>query len=293
MRRTHLFTAQRFVRAWLVAAVLLCAAPHTRADGDVDEVSADCCGGSCDPRAPRDPPRQSNMVLGVGSPQRLRRVQDPTQQNAGLSTSSDGSDSSRSWTSSKAPGPWLNISLLFGDVSYSGRAGDALENGAMGLTTVGFRYRRIAISYGTHVEHYQVSRGFSRRSGYPLSYLDFKSTATLLQLEYQLYDRRGLRVIPQIGLRWDKLEERHQYYDRHPNWNLNAESRARPLGAVRFDLLLDRAELHGGIHRVLTWLSFRVSVFSLDFDNPEFGSGTGVDVSLGLGVEITHWSGAL
>jgi hypothetical protein len=199
--------------------------------------------------------------------------------------------SSKPWSALSQPGLKLSLALFTGTVSYSGHASEAFADGTASGFEMGCRVHRWHLNFSGGRAPTSLRRDFAQRSGYPLSYLELHGWAWIIQGGYTLFDRYGLRFTPTIGLRWDELTEHHTYYDRHPNWNLDAQSNAQPMVSARFDFNVGRGERKRDVYRLLYWLFFRVSATRFDFNNPEYGEGTAFEVGFGFGVDWLVWRG--
>lgn len=182
--------------------------------------------------------------------------------------------------------PWLGFQtgVRLGVSDLSGQPSRAFEDATSFEFILGARIWRLSVEGFWQPTGASPTREFIRNSGYPkgfFGYLDHSAMGLLCGLH--VYDNYGVRIAPLIGLRWASVTE--DWFFLHPNWDLNSKSSAGLMGGIRLEFRLGK---HGDSiddFVYLNWFYFQIVVADLKYDNPEYGSGRMVGLTLGYTFE--------
>lgn len=162
---------------------------------------------------------------------------------------------------------WLHIGGMKSDLMEE-LAGKFAEFYDFGIG-VGFEYRSFLLEYSISrgSDDVLVSDEFVSQTIYPRE--AYRSFAIMhsAKVLYRFRLSKYFSALPLLDLRWHILREDHfPYYDPHPNWDLNANSNARPFVGLRL-------EATQRIDNVTFGLTIGYSTGVIKFNNPEYGKG--------------------
>lgn len=161
---------------------------------------------------------------------------------------------------------WLHIGGMKSDLmeELAGRFDEFYDFGF----GVGFEYRSFLLEYSISRgwDDVLVSDEFIGQTIYPRE--AYRSFAIMhsAKVLYRFRLSKYFSALPLFDLRWHLLREAHFDYDPHPNWDLNANSNARPFVGLRLEAVQR-------VDNVSFGYAIGYSTGVLKFNNPEYGQG--------------------
>lgn len=181
--------------------------------------------------------------------------------------------------------PWLGfqVGLRIGISDLSGQPSRAFEDATTLEFVMGARVGKLSMEGFWQPTGASPTREFIRNSGYTKGFFDYLDHDALgLLFGLHLYDSYRLRVTPLAGVRWAWV--RDGWFNLHPNWDLDSKSTAGLVGGLRLEFNHLKSD-PSNTFKYLHWMYFQIIVADLSFDNPEYGDGTMVGLTIGYTIE--------
>lgn len=164
----------------------------------------------------------------------------------------------------------------------TGSISDAFHDWGVFQFGVGWRYRRFTLASVLQVEGSpEFNDDFLSTTQFSYGELDMHSYGGTVEAGWQFPLGRKGKIEPFLGLRYCVILEANAD-ELHRNWRLDADSKLRPTGGARYKY---RFSGKSGCNSH-AWLFAMLRVSTLKFNNDEYGSGLGIQLSVGIGGDI-------